>query len=102
MGVPGTLGEKPAGLASGEPPGAQVVGGWAPKAAVDGGWGVALPGRLRNRAVASWARAPVSSGAAGGEGSEGASGAAWAAASVGACAGVVLKTASPVVRDMKR
>lgn len=86
IGVPGTLGDRPEGLASGEPPGAKETGGCEPKA----GEGVAVPGRLRNSSLARRASAPVSSGDGGLLGK--------AAGWVCACAVVVLKTPSPVVR----
>ena len=59
-GVPGTLGEKPEGAASGEPPGAQLAGGCAPGTGTAG----APPGRLRSRLVAHCASVAGSMGAA--------------------------------------
>ena len=93
-GVPGTLGPKPAGLASGEPAGAMLTGActpagpgdaWAKLGTVAGGvdgnprpatglgglpagsWGVS-PGRAEKNAVAIWARSAGLIGASGASG----------------------------------
>ena len=83
-GVPGTLGPKPAGLASGEPAGAMLTGACTPAGAGDawaklgtvagdvegvleGSWGVS-PGRAEKNAVAIWARSAGLIGASGASG----------------------------------